>query len=112
MHSFIRASASLLIAASALLVPPTRNPVVRETRVGSDIIISIKHSLPWPRSPHAAHTQPAPRRQAISSGALGALVTTVAAVVTAAAPMRKAAQKGLECHRVWSPAGRMMHVDQ
>jgi|AntAceMinimDraft_11_1070367.scaffolds.fasta_scaffold124719_2 hypothetical protein len=56
MHSFIRASASLLIAASALLVPPTRNPVVRETRVGSDIIISIKHSLPWPRSPHTART--------------------------------------------------------
>ena len=67
-------------------------------RVGSvRVLLCIDTASPG----HEAHTLLAPRRQAINSGALGALVTTVAATVTAAAPMQKAAQRMLECHRAW-----------
>ena len=50
---------------------------------------------------HIAHALLAPRRLAINYGALGALVTTVAATVTAAAPLQKAAQRMLERHQAW-----------
>ena len=96
-----RESCAVYISPCMLMPIPVKQLRPSGARVGSVRVLLSIYIIDTASPGHIAHALLAPRRLAINSGALGALVTTVAAPVTAAAPMQKAAQRMLECHRAW-----------